>query len=150
RVRLWDATTGRRRHTLGPGSVVPGLLGLPWGSLVLSWSGDSKLVTFGQADHSLAVCDARSGATLMPLKGHTAAVVTVAWSADNKRLVSFGLDRTLRSWHISAGQPLQTLALPEARAEGPPSHCLSPDGRLLATASWNCTFRLWETQKGRV
>ena len=59
------------------------------------------------------------------LEGHKGAVRDVAYTADNKLLLSVGLDGTLRVWDRTTGQLVRTIA-----AHSRPNLCLTltPDG----------------------
>ncbi len=76
----------------------------------------------------LLCCPAVAQEPLM-LKGHTDRVTSVAFSPDNKTLVSAGKDKTIRLWNPTTGKLLATLtdAKPNGRAVA-----FSPDGHRLA------------------
>jgi WD40 repeat protein len=72
--------------------------------------------------------------------GHTDAVTAVAFSADGKRMLSCGYDRTVRLWDVETGEVLHSFAGHEADVQ---SVVFSPDGRHALSGSRDKTLRLW-------
>jgi hypothetical protein len=66
------------------------------------------------------------------LRGHTADVVALAYSADGKTLTSSARDRTVRTWDAATGKELRRV---EARV-APYFQALSPDAQVLAWGDW--------------
>jgi WD40 repeat protein len=60
---------------------------------------------------------------------------------DNKVLISSGDDNTIRFWDLATGRSFRTI---KGHSGGVRCISLSPDGRRLASASWDRTVKLWE------
>ena len=79
--------------------------------------------------------------------GHSLEVTSVAFSPDDRTLVSASLDNTLKLWDSSSGQLLRTLSGHESAVW---SVAFSPDGHTLASASADKTLKLWDTSSGQL
>ena len=88
------------------------------------------------------------------LRGHTAAISSLAFSSDGHRLVTGSLDETARLWDISTlldkGRKVEDL-VPEPVAlyghgDSVKSVAFSPDGQWLASGSADDTARLWHAR----
>lgn len=101
----------------------------------------------GSGDETIRLWDVEKQAPLgEPLLGHTAQVMSVAFSPDGHYLASGGWnDRTVFLWDITQQPPQRNLL---GYIEPVTSVAFSPDGRYLASSSENCV-RLWEVPSGR-
>src|SRR5262245_45484368 len=81
------------------------------------------------------------------LKGHTKAVVCVAYSPDGKTLASGSLDTTVKLWDVRTGKERATL---KGHTDKVWSVAFSPDGKTLASGSHDKTIKLWDVQTGKV
>jgi RNA polymerase sigma factor (sigma-70 family) len=98
------------------------------------------------------------------LTGHTSEVWSVCFSPDGKRLVTGGgalprrglggggggnppvpVTGEVKVWDAAKGTEILALEGHTARVT---SVCFSPDGKRLATASWDKTVKVWDAQKG--
>jgi WD40 repeat protein/serine/threonine protein kinase len=85
-----------------------------------------------------------SDVQILALAGHTAWVMSVAFSPDGRRMVTGSSDNTARVWD-STGRLLRVLPGHSDRVRGV---TFSPDGRVIATASYDKTIRLWDAESG--
>jgi len=79
------------------------------------------------------------------LEGHTATVIGARFSADGKRVVSYGADGTAMVWDVETGRKIAHLIAHEQTvlwAE------FSPNGHMVVTASGDGTARVWNTESG--
>ena len=67
-------------------------------------SADGTRLAAANGDRTVRVWDARTGAEVAVLRGHTDLVLDVAFSPDGRRLASSSYDRTIRVWDLAAGR----------------------------------------------
>jgi WD40 repeat protein/serine/threonine protein kinase len=153
-VYLWDAGTGQQ---------VGQLQGLKTSVLSLAWRPDGQRLATLSADGSARVWEPATGReVLVPrpdeFKGAYLSVGCVAYSHDGKRLAgaaSNALDvnqrREVVIWDPDTGAVLTRLAGHSAPVSG---LAFSPDGRRLASASWDINrgsvgeVKLWDVATG--
>ena len=87
----------------------------------------------------LRLWNVETGQLQVSFKGHTEGIRSVAFSPDDKTLLSGSGDRTARLWDVVTGQELLTF-----KEHKFPVHLVAfaPDGKRLATASHN-EVKLW-------
>jgi WD40 repeat protein len=74
-------------------------------------------------------------------QGHSASVLSVAFSPDGKTIVSGSADQTIRLWDLAGnpiGQPFQ------GHSASVWSVAFSPDGKTIVSGSADQTIRLWD------
>ena len=109
------------------------------------WHRNSRMLASGSDDRTVRVwqLDGPEDST-KTLNGHTNYVTSVAWSW-KEELVSGSDDGTVRRWDWRATLSSETLITHS-------DHVLdvswSPDGEILASASWDQRIGLWEAGKG--
>ena len=85
----------------------------------------------------IRIWDAETGAAILkPLKGHTNAVQSVAYSPDRWRIISRSDDCTIRIWDVETGAALGKPL--EGHTEQVGSVVYSPDRQRMICRSDNC------------
>ena len=159
-VKLWEVETGREARALaGHTRVVASV----------AFSPDGKFLANGSWDKNIKLWEVATGHDLRAFVGHTDVVASVAFSPDGKLLASGSDDKTAKLWEVATGRELRTLT-GHSGTPGPAdlfspdgfarllhgadhsikvrSVAFSPDGKLLASRSWD-TIKLWEVATGR-
>ena len=80
------------------------------------------------------------------LRGHTDLVNTVAFSPDDRLLVTAGRDHDVIVWDVASGELVHRF--PEAQSASVADARFSPDGRWIVTAG-PISARLWNVADGR-
>ena len=97
------------------------------GPLSVGISPDGNILAVGYAPRDIILWNVRTGERLKLLQGHSNWVVSLAYSADSKRLISGAGDSTARIWDLDSGEEIGRLRFP-----GPSTYVnsvgLSPKG----------------------
>jgi WD40 repeat protein len=80
------------------------------------------------------------------MRGHTATVMSAAFSPDGKFVVTASADSTARLWDAKTGQLVAELRGHTAKVM---SAAFSPDGKFVVTASLDGTARVWDAKEGQ-
>jgi WD40 repeat protein len=168
---LWDvgAALAQRQVLRGHEAPLTSVTFSPDGRWLATGSWDTTVRLWDVAT-SLALSEANLSATdlqtdnpvdaVWVLRGHRSGVTSVAFSPDGRWLATGSDDATVRLWEVSAllaqneggglnrGQQITDSAIdPSALLEHGDrveSVAFSPDGRWLATGSWDEIARLWD------
>jgi WD40 repeat protein len=130
-VRLWEPASGQERRTLA---------GFPSYVSSVAWSPDGKMLACESTDGTTRLLETRTWTKVRTLAGSS-----VAWSPGGK-LLALKRHDTIHLWDLATGQEIR----PRMGHEGSiTSVCWSPDGKVVASGSWDHTTRLWDPATGR-
>jgi dipeptidyl aminopeptidase/acylaminoacyl peptidase len=110
-----------------------------------AFSPDGARIVTASADKTARLWDAKTGASLAVLQGHTGRVYSAAFSPDGGRVVTASDDNTARLWDAKTGASLAVL---QGHTGSISSAAFSPDGTHVVTASADKTARLWDAKTG--
>jgi WD40 repeat protein len=136
-IRLWDVRTHKEI-----GRPLEGHKGIVW-RMAFDPARKDVLASVG-SDWTVRLWNTRTHRELAdsPLRGHTAAVYGIAFSADGATLATGGEDSTVRLWDMR-GRPRLLLALPNQDVSAF-NVAFSRGDRTLAVASDDGNLRLWD------
>jgi WD40 repeat protein/serine/threonine protein kinase len=104
------------------------------------------LLATGSRDRTIKLWDPASHKVVLTLRGHSAGVRGVAFSADGRRLLSASDDKSVRLWDLDSGKELRRL---EGHTASATAVAFSPDGRRALSGSEDKTVRLWDLETGK-
>jgi WD40 repeat protein len=128
-ARVWDVDSGRTVLKIKTWHF--------WVWAVTYSPDSSKLATCGNIDKVVKIWDAKKGKRLKTLDHSVYMTCSLAWTSDGKKLISSS-DRQIRIFDTVTWQQIAVLLTGHTGAIS-----LSSNNRLLVSASWDKTARLW-------
>lgn len=136
-IKLWDVESRRELKTIIERSVQS-----------LAFSSDGKLLASGNwRDELIRLWDTESGRELRVFTGHRLSNVnSVAFSPDDKTLISGNNDGAIKMWDVESGKEIKSLY---GHSRSVSSVVFSPDGKFIASGGDDDTVRLWDAESGK-
>ncbi|MEL6813719.1 MAG: hypothetical protein AAFP03_02770 [Cyanobacteria bacterium J06598_3] len=107
----------------------------------VAFSADGKSLLSVGADRHVKVWRVEEGAPIADFQGHGGEVLAAAWRpngrSDKQQIASSSRDNTVRLWQVPLAEPVSP-ALSSVQ--------FSPDGTLLAGATWDGGIELWQRE----
>jgi WD40 repeat protein len=98
-ARVWDVESGKTVLAIETGlSLVEAVIYSP-DTTMIATGGDSE-------EEFLKIWDAKTGKLVANLKGHTATVTCLTWTAEGKTLISGSGDCSIRTWNTTTWQQI--------------------------------------------
>lgn len=132
RLAIWSLRNGRR---------ISQMLRHRGAALVAKFARNGRRIYSGGEDNRVVISSLR-GRVRRTLRGHSAAVISLAYSDGNAYLASGSRDRTVRLWSTRRRRLIRTY---HGHGDSVSALALSNDGLLLASGSDDKTVRIWST-----
>ena len=136
-VPIWDTATGRLIMTLPPRKGVEPEDG-SIGQVV--FSPDGRMLAGFYGHDVTGIWATSSGKEIRIFPGNEEALFGVGFTPDGDRVFSYS-DARVRLWNLASGAEIRQFRAPGHQIW---STAISPDSRILATASWGGDIRLWD------
>jgi WD40 repeat protein/serine/threonine protein kinase len=150
-VRIWDAASGRETR------AIDGQFGAVFS---VAFSPDGRRIASPCEDRILRIWDVGSGkevfalsgfinpaeALITIIRGHTDDYRDAVFSPDGRWLAS-ATSNNVKLWDVATGKEKLNFRAHEALVEGV---AFSPDGHLLASASYDGTVKVWDVATGQL
>jgi eukaryotic-like serine/threonine-protein kinase len=150
-AKVWDARSGAeiltlKGHSAGVVSLNVPSVEVPFeGVNSAGFSPDGSQIVTGSGDQTAKVWDARGGALVRTLTGHTSWISSASFSPDGARIVTTSYDQTAKLWDARSGALVRTLT---GHTSWISSASFSPDGARIVTTSGDNTVKLWDAKSG--
>lgn len=136
-AKIWDLDSGRELAILdGHANTICSVAFAP----------DGKLLATASDDQRVKLWSVRDGRIVRTLSG-TERFKSVVFSPDGEWVIAGGVTGDITAWEAATGRhPVGQLT---GHANGVQRLCFSPDGRTIASASWDSTVKLWNPLSAR-
>jgi WD40 repeat protein len=113
----------------------------------LNYSPDGLLALAALGNGAVTVWDLNGGRIVQSFLGHSGAVASAAFSADNRLIVSGGDDQTVRLWNVQGGASERSYL---GHLDSVNAVAFSADGARMASVSQDNQVIVWETSSGAI
>lgn len=117
-------------------------------ALHVSFSPDGQWLASSDTRGQIRIWQLRDGRQLHYLHAHTIWAGQIAFTRDQKQVISVGQDLVAKCWDLQTGECLQTL--PSSKNNLLPRLSLSPTGQTLALFADAQTLNLWAIPEGEI
>ncbi len=104
---------------------------------------DNTLLASGSSDGTVKLWNVETQTEIATLEGHTAWIMSIAFSPNGMLLASGAPDGTVKLWDVNTHTNITTL---EWHAKAVSSVAFSPDGTTLAAGASDGTIKLWDVE----
>jgi len=138
-VHIWYSSSGERVRTFQSTDTRA--------VLALAWSPDGALIALGDMAGAVTIYDAYSLIVHSQLVSVRAPILALTWTPDSQTIVAGRENGSATCWQLTATGSDERFYLRGHTGRITALTC-SPDGRTLASASWDTTVRLWSMADG--
>jgi hypothetical protein len=137
-ARFWEVPSGKEVGTALP-------VGNPLAFWALAFSPTGRVIALNDTRH-IRLWDSASGKPIDRELKHPREVFGIAFSADEKTLVTAGFDGVTRLWDLASGREAGRIET----GDGPLfTVAFAPDGRRILTGAQTGVVRVWEVVTGK-
>jgi hypothetical protein len=133
---IWNLSSGQRVRTIDHRSTVR----------CTDCSANGRYLVTGGYNSTINFYDAKNGAPIGSLKGHTDTVLSVDFSPDSKKLVSGSEDGTVKVWDVAKAKGLLNLT---GHTTYVTSVKFSPSGKYIASGGRDNKVIVWDAATGK-
>jgi WD40 repeat protein len=114
--------------------------------LILAISSKEQWLAYGGASKAVRLCELKTGATIETFAGHEFSINAIAFSADDRQMLSGDNHGNVRLWDTATGKLLKAFKGNERDAL---VVAFSPDGKRLFAGTDDNKVRIWDAPSGR-